>query len=278
VPWPRIFYHRRSQARDFRIDYWTGWFTIHHHFFKGVLPMNCWNMKSVRWVSGVLSLAALLCACSTTYEARSVTPSGFLGDYSGLKKINKDDPALLCVNAEAVSGKYDRIMIDPIQIYGPTNGALAKLSKEDQQRLVNYLDASLRVYLASNYTFVTQSGPDVMRLRMAITEAKGANVPFDIVSSVVPIGLAVSFLKEMATGAHTAVGKAGLECEGLDSVTGQRLFAFVDARVGRKVTGRFDKLEKWHTVQDAFDFWARQIADRLQQARAAPKSAFPNPK
>ena len=236
------------------------------------------NRKSA-WLMGcVLSAAALLCACSTTYEARSVKPSGFLGDYSQLTKMEKDKTALLYVNEDAAPAKYDRILIDPIQMYGPTNGALAKLSKEDQQRLVNYLDASLRVYLASNYAFATQPGPGVMRLRMAITEAKGANVPMDVVSSVVPIGLAISFLKEMATGAHTAVGKAGLECEGLDSETGQRLFAFVDARVGRKVTGRFDKLKKWHTVQDAFDFWARQIADRLQQARAAPQSAIQNPK
>ena len=222
----------------------------------------------MKQLMALLLIAVMLCACSTTYEARKVQPSGFLGDYSGLKKVSNDNPALLYVNTEAISGQYSRIMIDPIQMYGPTNGALAKLAKEDQQRLVNYLDASLRVYLSSNYTLVSQPGPHVMRLRMAITEAKGANVPLDIVSSVVPIGLAISFLKEMATGAHTAVGKAGLECEALDSVTGQRVFAFVDARVGRKVTGRFDKLKKWHTVQDAFDFWAMQISDRLQKAHA----------
>jgi hypothetical protein len=227
------------------------------------------NTKSARLMGCVLSVAALLCACSTTYEARSVKPSGFLGDYSQLTKMEKDKTALLYVNEAAVPAKYDKMLIDPVQMYGPTNGALAKLSKEDQQRLVNYLDASLRVYLASNYTFATQPGPGVMRLRMAITEAKGANVPMDVVSTVLPIGLAVSFAKEMATGAHSAVGQAGLECEGVDSVTGERMFAFADARVGRKVTGRFDKLKKWHTVQESFDFWARQIAEHAQQMRSA---------
>jgi hypothetical protein len=236
------------------------------------------NANSLGLSLATLSLAALLCACSTTYEAREVQPSGFLGDYSQLKKIDQDKVALLYANDDADRKKYDRVMIDPIQMYGPTNGALAKLSKEDQQRLVNYLDASLRVYLTNSFTLVSQPGPNVLRLRMAITEAKGANVPMDVVSSVVPIGLAISFLKEMATGAHTAVGKAGLECEGLDSETGQRLFAFVDARVGRKVTGRFDKFKKWHTVQDSFDFWARQIADRLEQERTSPKSGLPSPK
>ena len=247
-------------------------------FFKGVLLMRGLNTKSVRLVSGVLSLAALLCACSTTYQARNVKPSGFLSDYSKLEKLGSDNPALLYVNTDTISGKYSRIMIDPIQMYGPTNGALARLSKQDQQRLVDYLDASLRVYLTNNYALVNQPGPGVMRLRMAITEARGANVPFDVLSTVVPIGLVISETKRIATGAHTAVGKAGLECEALDSVTGQRLFAFVDARVGRKITGRFDKFKKWHTVQDAFDFWAKQISVRLQQARAAPKSKLPSPK
>ena len=231
------------------------------------------SMNFLRQLLFLLFLSVSLCACLTTYSARKVKPSGFLGDYSELKRISEENPALLYINSDIPSGKYTRLMINPIQMYGPTNGALAKLSKKDQQRLVNYLDASLRAYLSSNFTLVDQEGADVLRLRMAITEAKGANVPFDVVSSVVPIGLAISFVKEMATGTHSAVGKAGLECEGVDSVTGQRVFAFVDARVGRKATGHFDKLKKWRTVQDAFDFWAQQISDRLQKARVARKDA-----
>jgi hypothetical protein len=238
-------------------------------FFREELPMNWTHIKSAKWMSCVLILSALLCACSTTYEARSVHPSGFLGDYSKLKKIGRSESALLYVNEDALPGRYSKVMLDPIQMYGPTNGALAKLSTKDKQTLVNYLDASFRVYLTNSFTFVDQPGRGVLRMRMAITEAKGANVPLDVVSTVLPIGLAVSFLKEMATGAHSAVGQTGLECEGLDSVTGERMFAFVDARVGRKVTGRFDKLRKWHTVQEAFDYWAKQISDHVQRARAA---------
>jgi hypothetical protein len=234
--------------------------------------MRCLSMKFPRLVSGAFALAALLCGCSTTYEARKVQPSGFLGDYSNLEKLGKDNPALLYVNTNVVPGTYSSIMVDPIQMYGPTNGALAKLPKEEQQKLVDYLDASLRVYLTNSFALVNEPGPGVMRLRMAITEAKGANVPLDVMSTVVPVGLVISGAKRIATGSHSAVGKAGLECEAMDSVTGQRLFAFVDARVGRKITGRFDKFKKWHTVQDAFDFWARQISVRLEQTRAAPKS------
>ncbi len=240
--------------------------------------MNNVIQACARTVACVL-LGSMLCACATTYEARSVHPSGFLGDYSKLKKIRRGGSALLYVNETAIAGRYSKVILDPIQMYGPTNGALARLSKTDQQTLVNYLDAALRVYMTNIYAVVDQPGPDVMRMRMAITEAKGANVPLDVVSSVVPFGLAVSVVKELATGAHTAVGQAGLECEGLDSVTGERMFAFVDARVGRKVTGRFDKFRKWHTVQDAFEFWAKKISDEVQKARLqAKQAAQPEPK
>ena len=102
-----------------------------------------------------------------------------------------------------------------------------------------------------------------MKMRVAVTEAKGASVMLDPVSTAVPIGLAISGVNKMATGQHLSVGEIGAECEGLDSMTGKRLLAAVDARVGSKFTGRFDKLSKWCAAKDAFDFWSKQIHERL---------------
>ena len=101
---------------------------------------------------------------------------------------------------------------------------------------------------------------------LAITEAEGSCVVLDTVSSVIPIGLALSAVKAIATGKHLSVGSIGAECEGLDAATGKRLFAAVDARVGRTYTGKFDKFNEWHTAEDAFDFWAKQLRDRLSEA------------
>jgi hypothetical protein len=133
---------------------------------------------------------------------------------------------------------------------------------------VNYLDATLRATLKTDYALVNTPGPDVMRLRVAITEAKGAKVALDTFSTLMPIGLALSEAKNLATGSHTAVGSVGVECEGLDSQTQARLFAAVDERVGRKVTGKFDKLEKWRTATDAFDYWAQRLQNRLREERS----------
>lgn len=140
---------------------------------------------------------------------------------------------------------------------------MAKLSKEDRQGMVNYFDMALREKLNHNFALVYEPGPDVLRMRVAVTEAKGSAVLLDTLSTVVPLGLAVSGINAMVTGKHLAVGEIGAECEVLDSMTGKRLLAAVDARTGGKLTFQFDKLSKWHTAKDAFDFWSTQIHERL---------------
>lgn len=66
-----------------------------------------------------------------------------------------------------------------------------------------------------------------MRIRVAMTEADKSEVVLDTISSVIPIGVALSAVKVIATSKGLSVGEIGAECEGVDSVSGQRLFAAV---------------------------------------------------
>lgn len=221
-------------------------------------------------VLGVVLAAGMLGGCkTTTSQARKAEPSGFLGDYSQLREGQGDEALLVYVNPRSDFRKYRRVMLDPVRVYAARDSALAKLPKKDLQSLVNYLDAALREQLKSDYVFVGAPGPDVMRLRVAITEAKASKVALDVLSTVMPPSVALSMVKNLATGSHSAVGSAGVECEALDSTSNVRLFAAVDARVGRKITGKFDKLDKWHAVTDAFDYWAARLQTRLSEERNA---------
>jgi hypothetical protein len=218
--------------------------------------------------------ALLLSGCASTYQKRSVTGSGFLKDYTQLKDRGGDTAMLSYIDPKADFKSYTKIMLDPVCAYVTgKDSPMAKLSKENQQKLVNYFDAALRESLKTDFELVNFGGPGVLRVRVAVTEAKGSKVVLDTVSSVVPIGLALSAVKAIATGKHLSVGDVGAECEGLDSVTGKRVFAAVDARVGRKFTFKFDKFGKWHTAEDAFDFWARQLHDRLVEKRGKAAKA-----
>jgi hypothetical protein len=171
------------------------------------------------------------------------------------------------INPDADFRRYDKIILEPASMYSSEDGDLAKISKEDRQHLVNYLNAAVQESLKEDYQIVTQPGPGVLRLRMAITDADAANVPMDTLSTIIPFTMAASGIKRLATGTPLAVGKAGVEAEIVDSQTGTRLAAAVDRRFGEKVTGNFDKFDKYRAVTDSFDYWAERLKVRLAELR-----------
>lgn len=214
----------------------------------------------------------LLSGCASTIQKSAVKGSGFLSDYSQLKDYGGDTAMLSYIAPKANFRAYTKILLDPVRAYASSkDSSLAKLAKEKRQHLVNYFDAALRENLKKDYALVSQPGPDVLRVRVAITEAKGSMVVLDTFSSVLPPGIALNAIKAGLTGKSLAVGEIGAECEGLDSVTGKRVFAAVDARVGRKYTGKFDKFSRWHTAEDACDFWAAQLRERLLEKSGRAK-------
>jgi len=208
----------------------------------------------------------LLGACAT-YQARNAEKSGFLGNYSQLKEGGDGKALLVYIDPKADFKSYKRILMDPVKLYASSEHSMSNVSSEERQALLNYVDAALREHL-KDYVLVREPGPDVMRLRVALTEAEDSYVVLDTVSTILPIGLAISSLKAAVTGAHSFVGSAGVEAELQDSQTGKRLFAAVDRREGGKVTGKGDKFDEWHTVKNAIDYWADRLQVRLAELRA----------
>jgi hypothetical protein len=203
----------------------------------------------------------LITGCSSTFQTRKVTTSGFLGDYSQLEKGSGDEAQLMYINPQAYFDTYTKILMDPVKFYSDKN---SKLKGEDKKRIVDYLDARIKEQLKTDYTFVNKPSSETMRLRVAITEAKRSKVVMDTISSVIPVGMALGLVKKVATGTNLSVGKASIELEIQDSQTGERLAAAVDERAGRKYTGKFDKFDKYHTVEDAFNYWAKKLKKRLE--------------
>ena len=202
----------------------------------------------------------LITGCSSTFQTRKVTTTTFLGDYSQLEKGSGDEAQLRYINPQANFGGYTKILMDPVKFYSDKN---SKLEGKDKKRIVDYLDATIKEQLKTDYTFVNKPSSETMRLRVAITEAKGSKVVMDTISSVIPVGIALGLVKKVATGTNLSVGKASIELEIQDSQTGERLAAAVDERAGRKYTGKFDKFDKYSTVEDAFDYWAKKLKKRL---------------
>lgn len=216
----------------------------------------------LRWAGWLVLLLAT--SCATTYSVHHVKTSGFLGDYSQLQPGGDGEPVLIYRRAATGPG-YAKLLIDPVMASAGPGSRLHKLSPEDRQVLLDYFHAALREQLGQDFALADSAGPDTLRLRVALTDARGSKILLDTLSTVVPVGLAISALQRVALGQTATAGRAAIEAEVLDSQTGEPLVALVDGRAGRKVTGRFDKWKKWQDVRDACDYWSGRL--RVELAR-----------
>jgi len=216
----------------------------------------------------ILCFTSLISACVTTQQVKSTKTSGFLNNYSQLKKGNKGETLLVYVDYSTNFKKYNKILFNPVQFYSRSSSKLRPRKKQAMQSIVNYLDATVREQLKETYIFVETPDKNTMELRIALTNAKKSRVVRDMMSSVLPYAIAISYLKKAALGKHSAVGSARLEWELIDSLTGKRLFAGVDERAGAKYTGKFDQWKKWQDAQDACDYWGGQLQRRMKALTA----------
>src|SRR5438876_1230666 len=123
---------------------------------------------------------------STARRKRTVEESGFLPDYSQLREGGTGEAQLVYIKPGVAWARYTKIKIDPVTIWTSGDSTVASVSEADRQLLADYLDASLRNSLQQHYTLLDRAEANTLRLRGAITDAKGARVALNTVSKIVP--------------------------------------------------------------------------------------------
>jgi len=224
-------------------------------------------LKQITRLVSLCVMALVIAGCATTEQAPNAQMSGFLGDYTQFHRGKGGQAEYVYRDINVDFSKYQKVILEPVQLWAAENSesALNSLSKEDQQLIVDYLYVSLSDAFKRDYVIVNEPGPDVMKVRCAITEAKATSPVKEILSTVTPYGLGISYAKHFMLGTHSGVGVVSVEGELLDSLTGQRLAAVVDRRAGTKSLA--DKYTRWGDVQDAFSFWARRMQTNLALLR-----------
>lgn len=220
-------------------------------------------------LSGVLVGGVMLglTGCNTTKQV-SETPkdfSGFLGDYSMLTKNDGNEANYVYFDKSADWAKYTKIYIKNIDLWKSEDkdSPLGKMSPEDQQKLVNFFHTALVESLGKDFQIVDQAGPDTLVIHGAITEAGKSWPVLNLVSTVYPAALVLSFVKQGITGTAAFVGKVRVEADFTDGVTGQRVAAAVDMRAGTKaLRTKFDGT--WGDVKLSADWWANRLNQRLE--------------
>jgi len=194
----------------------------------------------------LLSLAVAISACQQTQPVR---PSGYLVNYSHLKPVDASGQTLYFEDKEAPWSSYHGIMFDEVIIRVAPGEDHKQISEEDMQKMRNYFQRTLANNSCSHLTFANKPAEGVILLRTAIVDIKPVNVAANVISKglfFVPVDF----------------GKAAIEGELRDSMTGQRLAAIVDRKFSSMVNPSHS-YTTWGTVEDAFDSWAKQLGSIL---------------
>jgi len=204
----------------------------------------------------IAAIALIGCAAG---GMKNVEESGFLKDYSLLKPGGEGQAALVYVNTATDFKKYNKIMFERIVLSLAPDVKGREVDPTILKELTDYYQNALFDAVKSGYQVVDQPGPDVLWVRVAITDVVPSRPTANTMSSIIPVGLAVAAIAKTTSDANLGTGEAATEMEVLDSMTKERLAAAVDRRQGGKSAFR----GKWVDTQQAFDYWAKRFRERL---------------
>ncbi|WP_031438372.1 DUF3313 domain-containing protein [Methylobacter tundripaludum] len=233
------------------------------------------NINITKRTAKILAMASallLLSACATTQKAtldRAALNCGLLGDVCGkLTPGGKDQASLRYVSPSVRWTDYNKVMIEPVTFWG---GDTTSVSAADQQMLVNYFSQQLKLQLGKKFQVVDQAGPGVMKLTVAMTDAKTATPALRSISMIVPQVHLLAGLKYLATGTFPFVGGAQVEGKITDSVSGDLLAAVADKRLGGGSMATGFQWQ-WGDAENVIDKWCERTAERLSSWTAGTET------
>jgi hypothetical protein len=215
-----------------------------------------------------IALVTFTISCASTGAsskgaAAAPQTEGFLnGYYKDLQPGPEGGAKMRWLKPGVDFGKYNKVMLESVIFFfaddceykGCDPQALKELADACNLQVVNVLKAT--------YPIVAEPGPDVVRIRFAITDLEQSRPVLSAVTTVVPIGLGISIIKKGATGSWTGSGATGAELMAIDSMTGDVIAVAQD----KKTAGFTERFTKWGSAEDAFKFWGERLKLFLDQA------------
>lgn len=216
----------------------------------------------------LLSIIVLLClvACTSTPKdsppAKEMTNySGFLSDYSKLKKVDVGDDSDLMryISSDIKARGYNKVMLDPVSYY-PAPQATDTMSKAVLSEISNYFNQTFSRAAYSKVDLVNKPGINTLRIKMAIT---GVNIVDAELAAYQYIPIA--FLVSAASGGLSEMTvKFQVEAEVVDSLTGEVLAAAVKSGVGEKLANDKTALTL-ENLKPLIDSWAQTMKKTMAE-------------
>jgi hypothetical protein len=225
-------------------------------------------MKTVKVVLTALIGFALVASAGF---AAGPKYSGFLeGYYQNLQPGPEGKDTMRWLKPGVMFGKYDKFMVDSVTFFFAEDSECKDSDPNQMKELSDSFNQAIAAAFKDKYPIVTEPGPDVARIRIAITGFKASNPVIGAVTSILPTGLAVSLVKKGATGSWAGSGSTSVEAEALDSVTDEVIFVAVDER-----SASFgERFSRWGSAQKAFKSWAERMVKFLDDSRGMNSATF----
>jgi hypothetical protein len=215
--------------------------------------------KAVKMALAVLFGLTFL---GSTALAADIQFSGFLGDPSVYDQLTPGPPGgikLRWIKPGIDPMKYNKYMVDSVIFFLSDQSQYKGIDPEEMKALADQFNMAIVTAMKDKWPIVADPGPDVIRLRIAITNIKQSRPGVSVVTSIVPVGLGISLVKKGATGGWSGSGETGMEAMMLDSMSNTVIGMGVDQK-----TAEFDqRFSKWGSAADAFKFWSENMVRNL---------------
>jgi len=203
---------------------------------------------------------------------------GFLSDYTNIPATPSEDGSYKYHDTSVDGARYKKLLVDRIKIWFKDDAEYKGIDPDELKMLTDYLYQAIEKAMGDDYPMVKEAGPDVLRLRIAVTDIEPNMVAASVTTLVVPflwVGDAGSGVAKGEAGSTVFTGEASIEIEALDSVSSDQVAAYIQTQVGKKynwtqgiasgVSSYVKSYSKWNYTKDAMDHWAKMIRERLDQ-------------
>ncbi len=186
-------------------------------------------MKITTRLGILATVLAVLALPACSIGGRS--PSGFLTNY---QQMNAGYGMADAVSAYVKPGldlkKYDSVIIEPVTTIVATPG----IGSAVKDQIAVYLEEAMHERLGQNFKVVSAAGPGTMRIRTALTDVvENQNLGKPV--TTVHTGARVTLAGTLGSAEVAAfLSNVSFEGEIVDSLSGQRLLANTDHRLGNK--------------------------------------------
>lgn len=197
---------------------------------------------------------------STAWAADATRYSGFIDSYPKLELDPRGGGGQLYIKPGANLGSYNKVMIEPIEIWLADDSKYKGFSPDDLKEITDELYRVMLANLEPDYPVVSKPGTGVLVVRLAVTDVYAKKKKRGLLGYT-PIGAVAG----AATGAYRKVklNDATIEAELMDAGSLDQLAVLVDKLSVSKGGGE----TSWEDIHKALDYYAKRLRARLDADR-----------